>query len=52
LIIVRTYIDEGRSSLRIKGRAGLIKSIGDVESGHADFDHVLAYDVTPIDWPH
>jgi DNA invertase Pin-like site-specific DNA recombinase len=44
--IVRTYMDEGRSGLRIKGRAGLIKLIDDVQSGRADFDHILVYDVS------
>src|SRR6478609_7401990 len=44
--IVRTYVDEGRSGLRIKGRAGLIKLIDDVQSGSADFDHFLVYDVS------
>lgn len=44
--IVRTYLDEGRSGLRIKGRAGLIELIDDVQSGRADFDHVLVYDVS------
>jgi DNA invertase Pin-like site-specific DNA recombinase len=46
LSIVRTYMDEGRSGLRIRGRAGLTELIDDVRSGHADFDHVLVYDVS------
>ena len=46
LTIVRTYVDEGRSGLRIKNRAGLTKLIEDVSSGHADFDHILIYDVS------
>jgi DNA invertase Pin-like site-specific DNA recombinase len=46
LTIVRTYVEEGRSGLRIKGRAGLIELIEDVQSGRADFDHVLVYDVS------
>lgn len=46
LTIVRTYLDEGRSGLRINGRAGLIELIKDVEAGDADFDHVLVYDVS------
>jgi len=46
LTIVRTYVDEGRSGLRIKGRAGLTQLIDDVCSGHADFDHILVYDVS------
>jgi DNA invertase Pin-like site-specific DNA recombinase len=46
LTIVRTYVDEGRSGLRIRGRAGLIELIDDVSSGRADFDHILVYDVS------
>ncbi|NOJ50698.1 recombinase family protein [Bradyrhizobium archetypum] len=46
LTIVRTYVDEGRSGLRIKGRPGLIELIEDVQSGTADFDHILVYDVS------
>jgi DNA invertase Pin-like site-specific DNA recombinase len=46
LTIVRTYVDEGRSGLRIKGRPGLIELIADVRSGEADFDHILVYDVS------
>ena len=33
LAIVRTYMDEGRSGLRIRGRPGLIKLIDDVCTG-------------------
>jgi DNA invertase Pin-like site-specific DNA recombinase len=46
LTIVRTYTDAGRSGLRIKGRPGLIELIDDVLSGHADFNHILVYDVS------
>ncbi|MGC0322555.1 DNA invertase Pin-like site-specific DNA recombinase [Bradyrhizobium sp. USDA 326] len=46
LTIVRTYRDEGRSGLRIKGRPGLIELIEHVQSGQADFDHILVYDVS------
>ncbi|MGY3233312.1 DNA invertase Pin-like site-specific DNA recombinase [Bradyrhizobium sp. USDA 4448] len=46
LTIVRTYADEGRSGLRIKGRPGLIELIDEVQSGQADFDHILVYDVS------
>ena len=46
LTIVRTYVDEGRSGLTIKRRPGLIELIEDVQSGHADFDHILVYDVS------
>jgi DNA invertase Pin-like site-specific DNA recombinase len=33
LVIVRTYMDEGRSGIRIKGRAGLSELIADVSAG-------------------
>ncbi|MEH2548663.1 DNA invertase Pin-like site-specific DNA recombinase [Bradyrhizobium sp. AZCC 2262] len=46
LTIVRTYVDEGRSGLTINRRPGLIELIEDVQSGHADFDHILVYDVS------
>jgi DNA invertase Pin-like site-specific DNA recombinase len=46
LTIVSTYVDEGRSGLRIKGRPGLTELIDDVESGRADFGHILVYDVS------
>ena len=46
LSIVRTYRDEGISGLRLKNRAGLNELLDDVESGRADFDHILVYDVS------
>lgn len=44
--IVRTYSDEGRSGLNIKGRDGLAGMIQTVESGQADFSAILVYDVS------
>lgn len=44
--IVRTYADEGRSGLRLDGRAALKGLIEDVESGAADFTVILVYDVS------
>lgn len=44
--IVRTYADEGKSGLRIDGRHALQQLIGDVESGNADFQIILVYDVS------
>ena len=44
--IVRTYADEGKSGLSIGGRASLQKLIADVESGEADFNLILVYDVS------
>ena len=44
--ILRTYADEGKSGLRIDGRQALQQLIRDVESGHADFNVILVYDVS------
>ncbi|QBQ98437.1 recombinase family protein [Paraburkholderia pallida] len=44
--IVRTYADEGKSGLRIDGRQALQSLIKDVESGAADFQVILVYDVS------
>ena len=44
--IVRTYADEGRSGLNIGGRPALQRLIEDVESGSADFQVILVYDVS------
>jgi len=46
LTIVRTYIDEGISGLRIKNRPGLLDLLDDVQSGAADFANVLVRDVS------
>lgn len=44
--IVRTYADEGKSGLNIEGRAALRSLLSDIESGAADFEAVLVYDVS------
>lgn len=44
--IIRTYADEGKSGLRIDGRQSLQQLIRDVESGSADFQVILVYDVS------
>ena len=44
--IVKTYVDEGKSGLSIFGRAGLQKLLSDVESGQADFNLILVYDIS------
>jgi DNA invertase Pin-like site-specific DNA recombinase len=46
LTIVKTYVDPGRSGVRINRRPGLIELIKHVESGTADFEHILVYDVS------
>ncbi|WP_073196946.1 recombinase family protein [Roseovarius marisflavi] len=44
--IVHTYSDEGKSGLRIQGRDGLKQLIDDIQSGRADFEVVLVYDIS------
>lgn len=44
--IVRTYADAGKSGLSIDGRQALQQLIRDVESGRADFNIILVYDVS------
>jgi DNA invertase Pin-like site-specific DNA recombinase len=44
--IVRTYADAGKSGLRIDGRQALQQLIRDVETGAADFQMILVYDVS------
>ena len=44
--IVQTYADEGKSGLNIRGRLGLQRLIKDVESGRANFQALLVYDVS------
>ncbi|TZG26561.1 recombinase family protein [Sphingomonas montanisoli] len=44
--IKATYADEGKSGLNIGGRAALQRLISDIETGHADFEAVIVYDVS------
>ncbi|MBF0448856.1 MAG: recombinase family protein [Magnetococcales bacterium] len=44
--IVRTYADEGKSGLNIEGRASLQQMLEDVESGNADYEVILIYDIS------
>lgn len=44
--IHRTYVDKGRSGLRINSRKDLQRLISDVQERRADFDVVLVYDVS------
>jgi DNA invertase Pin-like site-specific DNA recombinase len=46
MTLVRTYCDEGRSGLRLEGRAALKKLIHDIQQGHPGFEAVLVLDVT------
>src|ERR1700674_3933956 len=44
--IVRTYADAGKSGLRLDGRDALKQLIDDVQSGRANFEAILVYDVS------
>ena len=44
--IVRTYADEGKSGLRIDGRDSFQQLLSDIQSGTADFEAILVYDVS------
>ncbi|MEI9425306.1 recombinase family protein [Mesorhizobium sp. Cs1299R1N1] len=44
--IVATYEDAGRSGLKLGGRLGLQRLLADVESGRADFETIVVYDVS------
>ncbi|MEI9413048.1 recombinase family protein [Mesorhizobium salmacidum] len=44
--IVATYEDAGRSGLSLGGRPGLQQMLADVESGRADFETIVVYDVS------
>lgn len=46
LEIVRTYRDDGKSGLKIKGRTGLQDLIDDVQSARVDFSCILVFDVS------
>ena len=46
LKIVRTYVDYGKSGLRVEGRAALQTLLHDVESKRAEFSTILVYDMS------
>ncbi len=46
MTLVRTYCDEGRSGLRLKGREALQRLIQDIQRGHPGFEAVLVLDVS------
>ncbi len=46
LSIVRTYIDEATSGLKLKNRPGLIELLNDVQSNNVDFGTALVFDVS------
>lgn len=44
--LIRTFADEGKSGLHVRGRDSLRKLIAEVESGHAAFKAILVYDIS------
>lgn len=46
MVIVSTYADEGKSGLNIEGRDAFQRLVADVESGQANFNAILVYDVS------
>src|SRR4029079_19222874 len=46
LDIVRSYEDDGKSGLRLDGRAALQRLLDDVRERRADFTVILVYDVS------
>ena len=46
IVIVRSFIDPGKSGLNIKRRPALLQLIEEVGSGKADFQCILTYDVS------
>jgi DNA invertase Pin-like site-specific DNA recombinase len=44
--IIKTYADEGKSGLRLDGRDALKLLFDDVQTGRADFEAILVYDVS------
>lgn len=46
LEIIREYIDEGKSGLTAEHRPQFLSMIKLIQSGQADFDHILVYDIS------
>jgi DNA invertase Pin-like site-specific DNA recombinase len=46
LVIVKTFVDHGRSGLTLSGRLGLSELLEEVQSGTADYEAILVYDVS------
>ena len=44
--VVREYVDDGKSGLDIKRRAGLLSLMHDVQSQSPGFTHILVYDIS------
>lgn len=46
LSIVKTFVDHGKSGLRLSSRFALLELLREVESGTAEFEIILVYDVS------
>ena len=46
IVIVRSFVDAGKSGVGIQGRDALQDLLRTVETGHADFSTILVYDVS------
>ncbi|MYN30105.1 recombinase family protein [Duganella levis] len=46
LAVVRTFVDAGRSGLRLENRPGLLSLLNEVTAAHCGFSVVLVYDVS------
>ena len=46
LTIVKTYLDEGKTGLKIQGRRGLQQLLADVIANQAPYDVILVYDIS------
>ncbi|MYN40334.1 recombinase family protein [Duganella sp. FT109W] len=46
LAVVRTFVDAGRSGLRLENRPGLLSLLDEVTGAHCGFSVVLVYDVS------
>ncbi len=46
LVVVKTFVDHGRSGLTLSGRSGLRELLEEVQSGTADYEAILVYDVS------
>jgi DNA invertase Pin-like site-specific DNA recombinase len=44
--VVKTYIDSGKSGLRLKGRLGFQQLLSDIEAKQHNFEAVLIYDIS------
>lgn len=42
--IIRTYADEGKSGMQVKGRDAFLTMIETIKAGRADFDLIVVYD--------